>query len=489
MTSSEITCGWEGARREFRQVQGRKHILTWAIRVEGATETTWYGVLNGQLQTTSNTYKGVNVGKANEVTDTEYALDRAERKILMKRREGYVEFCNGQPIEEPSQDAIVPGRPLPRNVCFYKPDNTVGAGMLKKIREGRAVFTRKRDGLMHVIRTTEDEVEIYSRRMMRSLDKEPKRTWEERFPHLYEEVLTLLLNGTIPPHSLLLGDLIVDRKGKDDFEHVESITKSLTPKALKDQEAEGYASFYVWDIAFWGGEDVISTRTVAERYGTITESFKGSEWVLPIDVWTPAQIWEEGMAAFATLHSAVPIKPKTTFPTAVFHTAEGELTIPLEGLAIALAVQRDWEGWVVVDPRGIYGDRAYTFRGHPDRPGAFCSKLKPVFELDAIAYWDPDRGIGTWGTGKNQGQVGSLALFQLNSNYEEVYLCDVGSGLSDERRIELANPALYPLVVKVLYNRRTFISRGDKTNALTIPRFVAVRDDKDPEECVEPLLD
>jgi len=487
---------WTGETREFRQ-KGRKHTLAWTIRVDGATETTTHGVLGGAMQETSHTYSAINVGKSNEIDAEDYALDRAARKIMLQVYKGYLE--DG---EDAAPIALLPDEQLPLSLCFYKPDNTLSATLLKKVLLGKGVlFGRKREGMMHVIRTTDDDVEIYSRRMRPTHDREAEgesyRLWAERFPMLYEEVLVMLREGVIPPNSILLGELVADRGGKDDFAFVQQVTKSYTNKALQLQQSGGnpWLSMYVWDIGAWDGEMVGTTRTFSERMGTIEELTKDAQWLLPLQTLTPKQVWEEGIRAviWAAGQEGRELrysKRRSLFPTAVLMEGGGkeEVVVHLDQIARALAQYNGWEGWVVVDPKGVFGDRAYNFRGKPDRPGKFTGKLKPVYEDDCIAYWEPDQGLGTWGTGKYQGQVGSVALHQLTDDGDLIYLCDCGGGLTKENKANLADPDLYPLVVRVEYSTRFYVSEGGKTNAMIHPRIVAFRDDKEVEECVNSKL-
>ena len=350
---------------------------------------------------------------------------------------------------------------------------------------------------MYVLRTTEEDVEIYSRRMRPTHDREAEgddyRLWAERFPMIYEEVLVMLREGLIPPNSILLTELVADRGGKDEFSYVQRVTKSLTTKALQLQQKEGWLSLYVWDIAFWDGEPVVATRTFSERMGTIEELTKETQWLLPLQVFTPQQIWEEGLRAvvWAAAQDDRELrysKRRSFFPTAIFMEGDEELTVQLDTIARNLAQHNGWEGWVVVDPKGIFGDKAYNFRGKPDRPGKFTGKLKPEYEDDCIAYWDPDRGEGTWGTGKYQGQVGSVALYQIDIDDELIYLCDCGGGLTAAHKLTLADPGLFPKVVRVAYSERFYLSKGDKTNAMIHPRVLNFRTDKTVDECINPEL-
>lgn len=489
--------GWIGELREFRQV-GRVHTLVWRIKVEGDTETTWHGVLDGKLQSTSHTYSAINVGKANEISARVYALSRAERKVLLKRREGYLEYHNGRPTEDPT-DSLDPLEDLPQSLSFYKPDNSLSATLRKKLRAGEALFGRKRNGMMYVIRFLEDEVEIYSRRMLRGMHLED-RTWEERFGHIYEEALARLMDGDIPPNTLLLGELIMDRRGNDDFTHVQSVTKSKTDEAIAAQEKGGKLSYYVWDVAQWDGDILLTETPISERLDIVQEYFDDWDWLKPLELWTVNDVWDQGIEAVLAAHPNWMFRKQRSEVEfkAVFSNREDTVghAYYLDGLAQEVAKALKWEGWVIVDPAGVFGDRGMNFRGKPDRPGKYSGKLKPEWEDDFILEWDPEEGFGSYGTGKNQGLVGSFALYQLNKAGEPVYICDVSGGIKDKKtkdyrgltRDELSNRGIYPLVAEVSYAERTYISAGDKTNALMFPRITRFRDDKDPEECINHKL-
>jgi len=160
------------------------------------------------------------------------------------------------------------------------------------------------------------------------------------------------------------------------------------------------------------------------------------------------------------------------------------------------------EGWVVVDPDAIYGDKGWSLKGKPDRPSS-CAKSKPTAEDDFIAYWDPDKkNMGEWGTGKHErdkevmlpsgavvehGGVGSVALYQYNPKGELVYISKCSSGMAYEFQAQLRKEH-FPFVCKCEFKGRTYISDGEKTNALRHPVFVEARDDKRADECVNEKL-
>jgi predicted DNA-binding WGR domain protein len=456
LSFSERNQSWKGHKREFQQLQSRATVPGyWAIEVRGPHITTTWGRLGGKLQEVIETMQGVNIGKANEKKPEVYALERA-REITRKKAmlEGYREFIKtntGGAFLDPLIDASIDFDNLPQSLCFYKPDNSMGAGITKKAMQGKVLYGRKRNGLAYILARGTQPPKLYSRRMLRQHDNEvgTRFTWDDRFP----DVITMA-SKVMPENSILLGEMVCDKNGKDIFRQMQSLSKSLTPRALEDAKRDGKASFYIWDIAFWDGEDMVSKAAVKDRYELIHE----------ID--------------YAKLHGA--LHPVEFYDSSVF---------PSPDHALAHAKERGWEGFVVVDPDGVYGDKAYNHRGKPDRPGSFCAKLKPKFEDDFVAIWDPDKGYGERSTkGSRGGGVKSVGLYQYNRNGELVFIANVNSGLTKEMLAELADPSKYPRVWEIEFTGRRYISDGDDTNALDFPTFIRERDDKKPAECVNDLL-
>lgn len=456
MSFEERNASWTGGVREFRQLHSRGSApRVWRISVENNVVHTWWCQLGGAEQHASEQMKGVNLGKKNEMSPAAYALDRAKELCRKKNWEGYREFVADQPLDQVVA-AEIDFDNLPLSLCFYKPDNSMGAGMAKKAEAKQVWYARKRNGLMYVLAKGLGTAKLYSRRMLRGHDDEEGTglTWDDRFPHIIEAA-----NRIMSPNSILLGELVMDRGGEDDFKHVQSITKSLTPQSLEDQRVHGLPSFYCWDIAFWDGQELAKTWPVRARYD-LTHELDGG-WVIQ-----PVQFYDEGH---------------------------------FNGPADAREYSKSlgWEGFVVVDPDGIYGDKAYNFKGKPDRPGTFCSKLKPEFEDDFVAVWDPEGNCfpefpgptGERSTKDRSGQgIKSVALYQHNQKGELVYISNVSSGLTDEMKTGLARYEAWPRVWKVVYTDRTYQSQGDDTNALTFARFSEERPDKRPDECINPSL-
>lgn len=445
--------------REFRNVARTGKTRVWRIGVEGDQVITEFGELNGKMQTVTDTGQAKNKGRSNYISPEEDALSMMERQILLKTREGYTEVGTGTREEEISWDGH-----LPTNLCFYKPDNTLSKALEKKLESGDALLTRKRDGeMMVVVKRENGEVHIYSRRMLpgHHLEEGTGWEWRHRFFHVADELEEIY---DFPPCSILLGEMVAGTT-EDDRWHVASVMKSKTEEALELQEQKGGLCYYVWDVAFWDGEDLLSTTSIAERHAILHHVFSGHEHIAPVETWRPDEVLV--YAHRKALDAEVP-------------------SVRIAAMSVASA--KSWEGWVVIDPAGVFGDKGYNFRGKPDRPGPFSGKLKPEFEDDFIAFFNPDSGVGKWGRGKHQGQVGSVRLVQINSAGEEIDICDCGGGMDDEFRAKYSDPDDYPLVLKVKYTGRTYISQGEKTNALQFPRVIEVRTDKSLDECINDEL-
>jgi len=431
-----------------------------------------------------------NAGRANAITAEQDALAEARRDVRKKWDfEGYDEYLEtgqdqfGQPlwtnIDNRNQGVSIPHllTSLPSSFCLYKPENTFWdqKKLVEKARAGKALYTLKRDGIAHwVVKDYYGEIKIYSRRsrpwsdreaptemLDGSLDYSTAKPWALRFPHLVEAVKRLNLpNGTMMAAELV----VTGANGRDAFPIASGYTKGHTERSLADQQQYGLPMFYWWDLPFLGGMNLLE-RTVQERYNVIT-----SFWSNAVDVAKQIQ----------------PIQ-YMRFPT------------PED--AVIYAKKHGFEGFVVVDPEAIYGDRGWNLKGKPDRPST-CAKLKPDFEDDFVAFWDPDNGVGEWGTGKHErnktvelpdgsrvvhGGVGSIMLYQYNDKKELIPISKVSSGMDYAFQAQLRKEH-FPFVCEVQYKERTYISDGDKTNALRHPTFLRLRPDKKMEECVNARL-
>lgn len=421
---------------EIRLIQnngrGDKPNVWIAKRVRNSVHVQW-GVLGGKLQATTTEYEALNEGKSNERSPSQVAQDALDRLIKLKTREGYAETPQTD-VERfyAERQVTIDFDDLPPNFCFYKPNKKLSAKMEKLMEAGKCVYTRKRDGEMYaVVVNSKSEIDMYSRRMHKSHDKEPT-PWARRFDRVVEAVEAL----NLPPGTILLVEMIMDRNGDDDFRHVTTVTRSLTSRAIEQQKKHGYLSAYVWDVGFFAKTPTASVDPVAKRL----------EWIA----------------------SRIPLHNKYLMPVEWYRFSSKDK-------ALTYAKERGWEGFVVVDPTAVYADRAWSFKGKPDRPGT-CCKLKPYLEGDFIVDFNPEEGVGHYGKGKRAKGVGAVAVYAKLPNGEMRYMGDCGTGLDDDQVMRLADKSLYPMVWQLEYPELT------PKGMLRQPVFVRERPDKDLDD-------
>ena len=385
-----------------------------------------HGQTDGQKQTTFDVIKsGVNLGKANETTSLEQANLTLDRKVTKQLEEGYK-----YTTEEALQTKLIDFEErLPKELCFYKPKNSIDDKKVTKLeKSGNAIFTIKRDGMMHIVRKTKRfGVEIYSRRM---------DLVTEKYPHLVKEFEKL------SDDTILLGEIVlINSDFSDNFNGVSQICRSDPDKAIEKQNEIGKVSYYIFDLAFLMGRNLLIEDNFKTRLAKLSTELYGrinSDYIFPVNILNMS------------------------------HTE-----------AMKWVRQHKYEGLVVWDAKNkMEEDEAFTFNGKAYRPNILW-KSKPKYEDDFIVRFDPDNGIGEYGSGKNLNKVKSVCVYQL-LNGQEMYLGKCGGGLSDEQR-NFYTTAKYPRVWRIEYD-----SIQQKTGSLRFPVFNADRTllgDKSIEEC------
>jgi ATP-dependent DNA ligase len=412
----------------------------WSIWVETQDTTVsghpevWieHGQVDGKKQLTNDIIsEGVNVGKANETTPFQQAVLTLERKVVKQKEKGYSEDLTDVEVVSDKAASISFREPLPKELCFYKPKNSIEDKKIAQLEANKsAIFTVKRDGMMHVVRKSKKfGVEIYSRRMDLVTDK---------YPHLVKE-----LNEIPCDELIMLGEIILDKDGKDDFNGVSQICRSDAEKAAEKQKELGLVSYYIFDLAYLEGQNLLSGVGYADRLKFIDDS------ILPY------------------------VNQK--------HVMRCETLDMNHKKALDTVKKRKLEGLVVWDSKGTMGDNeAFTMNGKAYRPNVLW-KSKPKYEDDFIVRFDPDSDIGEYGSGKNNGKLKSAHLYQLDDDGKEVFLAKCGGGLSDDQR-DFYTKAKYPRVWRVEYD-----SIQSKTGSLRFPVFNADRTligDKTTKECL-----
>ena len=444
---------------ELRNSQTRGRTRFWMIDVKDNTVSTIWGDITedgsrNQHGETADTKecKG-KVGTKAFVTAADNAQFHYSRLIKKKMDEGYVEVgLDGRPLLGEVENVIDHVRSLPKNLCFSKPKNGVKEDAINQLDfEMRSIYTRKVNGMMIVAHVMEDgTAELYSRRM---------DIMTEHFPHLVDALGPDGLN--IPPKTIMLFEGFLGQGStKRELIQVQSVMRSLTDRAIALQKESGqWVKFCLLRLPFLRGEHLEGKMTMGKLINAM----------------------ENDLAEKFIQYRDPNVKGQFLFTMDVFTGTAAEAQL--------LTTRYGYEGWVGYDKELILGDKSYSFTGKPDRSNG-CFKLKPDEEDDFIAYWNPDkatkdRPMGSWGSGKNQERVGTLSLYQIGASGTEVYICEVGNGISDKARGELCEDTnLFPITVQVKFEERFYISQGDKTNALHLPRVLMIRADKAPSECV-----
>ena len=471
---------WQGESLELRRRDRKGETRMWRIWVTGDRYFVQHGLLEGEFQLTNTQGREKNKGRSNYISAEEDALAEARREAHHRwDYEGYDQYVEGLNIDCRNENLNLMRLLVMLAGCFciYKPSNNLFdlKTLLKLARKGQAFYSEKRDGLCFlVVIDPFGTVVFYSRRARPYMDKEGPTTrpdgtidystavpWTARFPHLVAAIQALCL----PPGTLLACELVAKgADGRDSFKKVISYTKSLTPQSLADQAAGGLPGLYIWDVIFYNSQDFVSTQTVLTRWDLIEKLCSNVPPGSPLEpiIWSQFGSPEEALEA-ARLNRL--------------------------------------EGYVVVDPDAVYGDRGWNLRGKPDRPST-CGKLKPKSEDDFVLMWDPANKIGTWGKGRHEGGklvtlpsgqevvhggVGSVGLFQYNSEGQAVYCCDCSTGMDYELQAGLT-AASFPFIAQIEFVERSYESEGDGSNALRHPVFLRPRPDKEFKECINDRL-
>ena len=434
-------------RADLIQVRDDGRHRVWSMTVEGAdTQTTW-GQIGGELQTTQDTHIAINVGKKNEKSPEVVAMEEYERKILSKTREGYVPWdCVTVPEAPAMLDAMLP---LPQALRFWKPLNDLSIGMQGVARDDpdRLLYLRKREGEAFFIqsRPGRHNYTMYSRTMQTTWKDEPNLPWFERFPTILQGIEMV----SPPPGTVLAGEIVYGGAGmRDDISFVNTVLRSSTAYSLSVQQDSGWPlHFYLWYVPFYGGQNC-GNLNINDQLALVSKMVERDA-------------------------SGVFIPPETR--------QYSDIETALDD-----AVRFSWEGWVIHDTTTPIGPKLFTLHGKTPRPHWVC-KAKPDGEDDFVVFWDPEQGIGTYGTGKNRQRVGSVALYQYDQQGTLVFISNC-AGISDDMRSKLSTPGAYPRVWKVRYQKRFYLNNGDSSNAIVLPRYEDERTDKSPIECINPNL-
>lgn len=430
---------------------GGKRPREWQVWVESDVIHTRKGLIDGRLtHTTDRPGPSGKEGTKSYIDAETRAIMEAQRKIVRKLEQGY-RHDNTECEADQSTDF----GSLPKNFSVGKPQLQPEKGSKAEERlhtlidDDQAIFTMKRDGNFHKLLITPNQgVRLFSR------GGDEVTEW---FPDLVANVKELEL----PPRSIIGVELVCTTNGKDDRLCLQSLARSKSERARRIQEEDPDKRPYMITLLplYWKGGEIIKEWVVEDwidlLYSEIKKRTRGTD--LRIE---PIEILYGG-----------------------FKEAKKECT------------RRDMEGLVIYDRSAYFGEQAFSWDGAIKRTP--CWKWKIIYEDDFIVVFDPDHLLyehgGDWGRGRIGGLPKNVALHQLNKAGELVWVSDCGSGMTDKVRGEILNDWETKdvgdrRVASIVYTKRSYVSKGDKTNALNEPRFNYWHTDKEPTEVVNPLL-
>lgn len=429
--------------------------MEWRIWVDDEVVHMESGVVGGRMKHTSDRPGPVGKFGTKGYKDAKIqAILVADRHIRDKiDRLGYQEIDpkTGKVIESRRSDDLDFAHPAKNTrfmKCRHQPDP--GTREMEELQEvidsDRAIFTIKRDGMMHPIFIDEDGVvRIFTRRM------DP---CTEKYPYLASEIA----KSRFPPQTVLLTELVVEESGRDNRRLVQTLDRSLPERAQTLQEDPfRRPKAIILGVPYWKG--------------------------LPIMAEMPVHEWIDFMYRHFGTRNYQYLRLMET------------ITGPLDELMEMVRIEK-LEGLVIYDSEAIFGDAVVNFRGREERPEAW--KWKPILEGDFVVVFDPD---GAWSGGKPAGRYGKgrlkelpgvVALYQYGPSGELHYICNCGSGFTEDQRAYIlrraANRRGVVGVARIKYESRTFIAEGDDTNALSHPIFLEWHPDKSPNEAFDERL-
>jgi len=235
----------------------------------------------------------------------------------------------------------------------------------------------------------------------------------EYLPELTAEISSMRL----PPNTLLDGEVYVPSNGIESLADLQTVIACGDPSKSNHHSIETKVALF--DCLLWNGEN-LSLQPYRDRFKRCPTG----------DQVNPAQV--------------VPVKSME------------------EGLL--LSKDAGMEGLVLWD---LQAPHKLNLQGNTKRGRAY--KLKPEVEEDFIAF-----GFKL-GQGQGAGKVGTLTIGKFIGG-QPVLFGEVGSGLTELEKIDLARADRYPLVVEIRHFGL------DEKGRVTMPSIKKVHRDKSPAE-------
>lgn len=325
---------------------------------------------------------------------------------------------------------------------------------------------RKYDGSRYLIRKENGIVTIVSRQPSVSTGLPVDKT--DRVPHLAE-----LFAERLPDGCVLDGEIITHENCES--HEVTSIMGSDADKAIMKQEERGFVQYVMFDILYWKGKDLTNFKYIERRKALekiYKEFLSPSKYLLLAPVYThnKEEMYEEivknggeGLmlkningAYEYSLDGKKPKKPKNNWiKVKKYKTFDVVIMGFTDSTMEYSGKDKDtWQYWF--NPgMGDYSIKENTFAEHMERDG-FIPVTKPFFH----------------------GWIGAIVFGQ----YKEGELVEIGqtSGIPDDVK-QFMTENKESLIGKVI---EVGAMRQNKSGALVHPRYLHMRDDKLPEQCI-----
>ena len=407
--------------------KGKIKFLT--LTLEETTITKLYGLIGGKTQTRTSTYKIKNVGKSNETSAVQSALNEMNKVIKTKEKEGYKQAASLEPEDIPTfEDPFDTFQidVIDKRFCCSKPTQKITEEEIDSIifSSSARFFVKYNGGCHYIIINSKFEISIYTRR------------WDNHTTK-YPALVAAIEAENYPAGTMWIVELCIDPLLNMDhmsaFKAFSKISKTDTKdgECKPSQEAshtlqEQYkVKAAVFGVLYYGGEQV-HHLPYKDIYECIFKDFK-------------------------------PLSAQQAF----FVPQEVIIASGAKAMSIAKAFKKQLEGFVLWDMNQAM---EITMNGKPRRRA--CWKIKARGEMDVIATG----GI----EGKVANHFGSITIGRYDAEGEFI---DMGaiSGLKDVE----TEPAYwtFPCVVEAGYD-----NRYPDTGLLQFGNFQKKHEDKQPEE-------
>ena len=288
-------------------------------------------------------------------------------------------------------------------------------------------FELKRDGTAGMAKFDYDKVKIIGRGIKQDGSIS---VYTHRFPEIVEALQTLEL-----PNSLIVGEICVFDSEKKDRE----LFRLLQKRANREKDIEEYAEqfpakFMLFDMVELGGKSYVN-KPYVERRSILREVLEDAEYD-------------------KNVIGIIPRKANAKSKKALWEKVIDE--------------QR--EGIVIKPRMGKYGNKGYKYK-HTKTDEVWIDGCVPgTGRLERLGY----RG--------NMKVFGALHMYQIIDG-EKTYVGKVGSGFSDECRINITQmmrkrPKSVPIVIEIKFDDIT------EDNKFRHGRFMRLRLDKSWKQCI-----